>query len=272
MGRGVGMKRITSVAAGLALAGTAAVAQQIVDRTFLFQPGDVVRLHSKGGSYPDIVSEVVRCHDYGDRLKYGCLMRERSPRAGREQDVWLDIYSPDFNEITLLSRGEPTVAGSGAATPSARIQSAPPSRTTSAPATLPAPGQCPGPIPEASRAPRFDAATARWAIYENYAALTRRGSVNGRPISVGVTFDSLVLGKSEPNAVLNDPGRGAYLKNTAAPRGTTLYSVASVYRVCERYADSTRIARYQARHVCFKDSSGVWACGIDGFPQRQSIQ
>jgi hypothetical protein len=262
---GIKMRRLSiltaAAALGLMLGGTAVTAQQTVDRTFAFQPGDVVRFHSKGGSYPDITAQILSCHDLGNASKYGCLVREHSPRAGREADMWLDIYSPEYTEITLLSRGG---ARPGPPEPKPGLSPnavRPVVATTSAPTVA---GQCPGPIADASTAPAFTAAAARWAIYENYAALARRGSTNGRPVAVGVTFESLALGKSEPNAVLNDPGRGAYLKNSAAPRGTTLYSVASVYRVCERYADSTRIARYQARHVCFKTTKASGAAALTG--------
>ena len=253
----------------------APIAQEKVDSTFDFQPGDVLLFHSKGDAFPDQTWVVASCRDRDKKYEYSCDMRRIAPTV-RNEPFWMTMdtwANATYNDITLLERGRaiPGVAAAGRPV-------AAPARPVTAPATRPgnepvgnADAQCTASVPDARRAATFGPGVAKWAIYDNYARRAKEPGISA-PIAVGVTFESLTVGQAEPNAVLNDPGRGAYLRNDAAPRGAMLYPVRSVYRVCDRYSDSVKIRRMEARHVCFRDATGIWGCGIDGFPKTTWLQ
>lgn len=86
----------------------------------------------------------------------------------------------------------------------------------------------------------------------------------GRPVAIGITFNSFTHGTAFKNTVTNVPGRGAMRRHSGAPVNTMIYPVRASYILCEKYKDGSVSQReINADFSFFVSKDGEWTSSKD---------
>lgn len=101
-------------------------------------------------------------------------------------------------------------------------------------------------------------------LYDYY-NLTVNGT-SGRPVAIGISFNSFIQSASFKNTVTNVPGRGAMRRHSGAPVNAVVYPVRASFILCEKYKDGSVSQReINADFSFFISKDGEWTSSKDNY-------